>query len=97
MPDSQATARLIGKLTEQPAATYIAHAKSYVARSAIQTARCEIPIVATGELAERLSEYRAGAVLDVTGQIVLHRWKTGDGKDREQFEIEAEKVSLHVH
>jgi single-stranded DNA-binding protein len=95
MSESRATACLIGKLKHQPAPTYIAYAKSYVARSAIVTERCEIPIVATGELAERLSEYRAGTMLDVTGQIVLHQWKTGDNKPREQFEVEVEKVGLH--
>lgn len=95
MLETKATVNLVGKLKQQPTPTYITYAKSYVARSAIVTSRCEVPIVATGDLAERLSEYREGSVLDVTGQIVLHQWQTGDGKPREQFEIEVEHMGLH--
>jgi single-stranded DNA-binding protein len=95
MPETYATARIRGKLKEQPVATFVPAAKQYVARSALVTSRCEIPVVATGDLAERLSEYRTGTALEASGQIVLHQWKTGDGKEREQFEIELESVKLH--
>ena len=95
LPDgmqSSATVTLVGALSIQAVANSAPARGEDIARTAVQQAEGEIQIVAYGETAAALSCLSAGSVVEVIGRLVFRQWTTGQGKPREKFEIEVDRV-----
>jgi len=52
------------------------------------------PVVAYGDLAEKLGVLLNETKVTVTAKLVMHRWKTQEGKPRERMELQL--TSLNV-
>ena len=63
-------------------------------RGSIRVAECDYDVMAHGELALELAKLPAKRMVRVEGDIVLHKYQTGENKHRSIIEIEATSVTL---
>jgi len=95
LPDGMqplAEIRLVGALSRQAIANSAPARGEDIARTAVQQDEGEMQVVAYGETAAALSCFSAGSVVEIAGRLVFRQWKTGQGKPREKFEIEVDRV-----
>lgn len=85
---------LTGALAKQELAQYVPLLKKTVYHGIIQHEELDVPITAFDQEAETLANYRPGSIVCIHGRLCQHRWKTSEGKKREQLEVQVETVEL---
>lgn len=87
----QATAVIVGELGRPPRVSWCQTTKQHIARADIG----ELPVVAHGDCADFLNGCKPNVMLKAEARISLEQWQTGEGKDREQITLIAEKIEHH--
>lgn len=93
MPKPTARALLIGRVLQQAAAVACPHRRTDIAQTTVRCGKTVVDVWAIGKLAKLLSEVLVNRPVEIVGQLVLHKWKTADGKEHEAMRVEVERVT----
>lgn len=85
---------LVGTVESQEPALFIPLAKKTVCRVNLKCEAVDIPVVAFGELAEKLATCLAKTEIHVGGRLVQHVWETGEHKERRRLEVEIDALEV---
>jgi len=78
-------------LTERPRADYSPAAGCQVCQTIVQAAEQQVPVIAKGELAEKLEALQPKTPVVVEGDLVVHQWDV-DGKQVTRLVLMASSV-----
>lgn len=89
---NQARVRLVGKLSRTPELTPIPYKHDVQTTAKVMLRQNQFEVEATGEAARALNAAGQGAVVDIRGHVVDHRWTTADDKEHSRIAIVADEV-----
>lgn len=84
--------RITGRLESRTSADYNVAAKCELAKGVVEADGMQFDVSAYGPLAVELASIKIGTDVEVEGDLVLHRWETGDRKVHTQCAISARRL-----